>query len=253
MEGEIKQEIQQQKIIPGVWAAYGHGWRQMWNYFLELLLITIVSFLLSIPTLGLYEEKIEQVIGNFIAIDLIFIQFQGPVAYILFALAFIILFDRPLEYGMSYGFLRSARGETLLVKDIFHVFKNYSNAVFGNLLVAVIVGVGFMLFIIPGIVFACKLSFVSYLIVDKKMDAVAAVKTSWRMTHGHAWKVFWMGILAFFIALLGLLLVGVGLILSIMWIRLAIASLYYAVAAGTEENIQSVPKTIPTSSTQEQL
>ncbi len=172
--------------------------------------------------------------------DLIFIEFQGPVAYILFALAFLILFERPLEYGMSYGFLRSARGESLQVKDIFHVFKNYSNAVFGNLLVAVIVGIGFMLLIIPGIVFACKLTFVSYLIVDKKMDAVTAVKTSWRMTHGHAWKIFWMGILAFFVALLGLILVGVGLILSIMWIRLAFASLYYAVAAGTEENIQSV-------------
>ena len=64
--------------------------------------------------------------------DLIFIEFQGPVAYILFALAFLILFERPLEYGMSYGFLRSAQGESLQVKDIFHVFKNYSNAVFSN-------------------------------------------------------------------------------------------------------------------------
>jgi hypothetical protein len=240
MEDEIKQERQQQKLIPGAGAAYGHGWRQMWKYFLELLLITIVSFLLSIPTLGLYEEKTERVIGDFVAIDLIFIEFQGPVAYIIFALAFLILFEWPLEYGMSYGFLRSARGESLQVKDIFHVFKNYSNAVFGNLLVAVIVGVGFMLLIIPGIVFACKLPFVSYLIVDKKMDAVTAVKTSWHMTHGHAWQVFLIGILAFFVALLGLILFGVGLILSIMWIRLAFASLYYAVSAGTEENIQSV-------------
>jgi hypothetical protein len=72
------------------------------------------------------------------------------------------------------------------------------------------------------------------------MDAVTAMKTSWRMTHGHAWKVFWMGILAFFVALLGLILVGVGFILSVMWIRLAFASLYYAVAVGTEEDIQSV-------------
>jgi uncharacterized membrane protein len=238
MKNEIVQEGQQQKLMPGVGAVYSHGWRQMWKYFLELLLITIVSFLLSIPSLGLYGEKIEQVMGDFIAIDLIFISFQGPIAYVLFALAFLILFEWPLEYGMSYGFLRSARGESLQVKNIFHVFKNYSNAVYGNLLVAVIVGVGFILLIIPGIVFACKLPFVSYLIVEKKMDAVTAVKTSWRMTHGHAWKVFWMAILAFFIVLLGLLLIGVGFILSVMWIRLAFASLYYAV--GTEETNQSV-------------
>jgi uncharacterized membrane protein len=229
MEDETKPEKSQLRIEPGVGAAYGHGWHQMWKYFLELLLITIVSFLLTIPTLGLYEDKIEQVVGEFVAIDLIFIEFQGPVAYVLFALAFLILFEWPLEYGMSYGFLRSARGDSLQVKDIFHVFKNYSNAVFGNLLVAFIVGVGFLLFVIPGIVFACKLPFVPYLIVDKKMDAVTAVKTSWNMTHGHAMKIFWLGILAFFIALLGLVLVGVGLIISIMWIRLAFASLYDAV------------------------
>jgi hypothetical protein len=39
-----------------------------------------------------------------------------------------------------------------------------------------------------------------------------------------------MGVLAFFVGLFGLILVGVGLILSIMWIRLSFASLYYAVA-----------------------
>jgi uncharacterized membrane protein len=229
MEEDTKLETQQGKPMPGVWTAYGHGWRQMWKYFLELLLITIVSFLLSIPTLGLYQEKVEHVIGDFISIDLIFIEFQGPIAYGLFALAFLILFEWPLEYGMSYGFLRSARGESLQVKDIFHVFKNYSNAVFGNLLVTFIVGVGFMFLIIPGIIFACKLPFVAYLVVDKKMDAVAAVKKSWQMTRGHAWKIFWMGFLAFFIALLGIFLIGVGLILAIMWIRLAFASLYYAI------------------------
>ncbi len=34
-------------IIPNVGACYGHGWRQMWKYILELLLISILSFLIS--------------------------------------------------------------------------------------------------------------------------------------------------------------------------------------------------------------
>jgi len=94
MEDEIKQERKQQKLIPGIGTAYGHGWRQMWMYFLELLLITIVSFLLTLPSIGLYNEEVEQVIEDFITIDLIFIEFQGPVAYILFALAF---FEAPTD------------------------------------------------------------------------------------------------------------------------------------------------------------
>ena len=33
----------------GVGSAYGNGWRQLWKYFLELFLIGIISFVISIP------------------------------------------------------------------------------------------------------------------------------------------------------------------------------------------------------------
>ena len=42
-----------------------------------------------------------------------------------------------------------------------------------------------ILFIVPGIIFGCKLAFVSYLVVEQKKEAIEAVKKSWRMTKGH--------------------------------------------------------------------
>ena len=45
-------------VCPRVFACYGHGWRQMWKYILELLLITIVSVLLSLPYAFLDEKKL---------------------------------------------------------------------------------------------------------------------------------------------------------------------------------------------------
>ncbi|GAI47977.1 unnamed protein product, partial [marine sediment metagenome] len=126
--------------------------------------------------------------------------------------------------------LKAARGDKLEIKNMFEAFHNYWNAVLANILVGVIVVIGFVLLIVPGIIFACKLVFTPYLVVDRKMEVIEAVKESWRMTSGHAWKVFGMGLLAILISIAGLICFAVGIIVSIMWIRVAFASLYHAVS-----------------------
>lgn len=204
---------------PQVFSSYGNGWRQLWKYFLELLLIGIIIFALSmaanifsIPNLGIAPRH-----GGMAAATNVLI------------LAYTVLFINPVQYGVNFAFLKAARGDKLEIKDMFDSFKNYWNAVLASLLVGVIVIIGFILVIVPGIVFACKLAFVPYLVVDKKMDVITAVKTSWRMvSHGRAWKVFLMGLLAIPIVIAGLICLGAGVIISIMWITNAFASLYHA-------------------------
>ena len=119
-----------------------------------------------------------------------------------------------------------------------------SNAVLANLLVGVIVIIGFALLIVPGIIFACKLAFTPYLVVDRKMAVIEAVKESWRMTGGHSWKVFLIGLLGIPVCIAGLICLGVGVIISIMWITLAFASLYHAVSQTGEASArEGVPAT----------
>jgi uncharacterized membrane protein len=113
---------------------------------------------------------------------------------------------------------------------MFAGFRNYWNAVLASLLVGAIIFIGFILLIIPGIIFACKLAFTPYLVVERNMDVIEAIKASWNMTRGHAWKVFFIGLLAIPIAIVGLCLLLIGIIPAIMWITLAFASLYHAVS-----------------------
>lgn len=207
---------------------YGYAWGKLWKYFLELLLVTIISFLVEFPTIGFTGENLDFFDKNFFSIDLFIISFQGVGAFILFSVVLYIFFILPLEYGLSYIHLLVARGSKFKVKDMFIVFDNYWNAVFANLLVHTIIGLGIVVLIIPGIVFACKLSFVSYLIVDKKMDAVEAVKQSWEMTNGYSWSIFFVGFLTMFVFILGALIFGVGAVIAIMWIRVTFASIYFA-------------------------
>jgi len=215
---------------PRVFASYRHAWKQLWKYFIELLLVSIVAILFSIPSIGLSVEEFGEFIGERFSLDLFLIRLQGPWGYVIFALAYILLIEWPIEYGAAFTFLLAARNENFEVKRMFEVFKNWGNAIFANILQAVIIGMGVVFLIVPGIIFGCKLAFVPYLIVDRRMDAVAAIKESWRLTRGHAWKIFGIGCLALVVALLGLLLFGIGLAVAIMWIRLASATLYWAVA-----------------------
>ena len=83
--------------------------------------------------------------------------------------------------------------------------------------------------IVPGIYFACRLAFVPYLVIDEKMEAMEALKASWAMTKGHGWTVFFMGLLAFFIVIAGLLVLIFGVLISAMWISAAFAILYHSV------------------------
>ena len=144
----------------------------------------------------------------------------------------------PIGFGMAFAYLRAARDEPVKVKDMFEGFRNYWNVVLASLLVGVIVVIGFVFLIVPGIIFACKLAFTPYLVVDRKMALIEAIQESWRMTGGHAWNIFLIGLLAIPICIAGLICFGVGIILAIMWVTLAFASLYHAVSSSSKASPQ---------------
>lgn len=208
-------------LVPGVGSSYGNGWRQLWKYFLELFLIAIIGFVIGIPGgMGGWSKGAAAPFPGFLVA------------------AYTILLVWPVNYGVSFSYLKAARGDKLEIKNMFEAFQSYWNAVLAALLVTVIVIFGFILLIVPGIIFACKLAFTPYLVVDRKMEVIEAVKRSWNMTNGHAGKVFLIGLLAVPICIAGLICLGVGIILSIMWIKMAFASLYYAVSLSSEASTQ---------------
>ena len=225
---EDKGNVVQNSVVlaPGVGSSYGNGWGKLWKYFLELFLIFIIYAIVSSPSWSL-EQTADGVNAGDVFLSIIF-------------LAYGLLLIGPIGYGVAFAYLKAARGDKLEIKDMFEAFKNYWNAVLANVLVGAIVVVGLVLLIIPGIIFACKLAFTPYLVVDRKMEVTEAVRESWRMTDGHAWTVFLIGLLAIPIAIAGAICFGVGIIVAFMWISLALASLYHAVSLTGEATRQGV-------------
>lgn len=200
---------------PTVSGVFGHGWEILKRSFPELLLVLFIQILLSAP-MGLTSMFFNM-------------QYVGSFTSGLFNLIYGVLVLMPVSYGCSWVYLKAARGESFKVQDIFFAYQSFGNIFLANVLVFLIVGAGFVLLIVPGIIFACKLSFVPYLVMDEKMEATEAVKKSWNMTKGHAGTIFLMGIVSFFIGLGGLICFIVGIIPASIWISLAFASIYMVV------------------------
>jgi len=154
--------------------------------------------------------------------------FMIPVA--LMAMAYGIFIAGPIGMSTSWVFLKAVRREKIEIKDMFAVFeRNYWNAVIAGLVMTIIIVIGIFMLIVPGIIIACRLAFVPYLVIDRKMEAMEALKASWVMTKGHGWTIFLMGFLAFFIIIAGLIVLIFGVIISAMWISAAFAVLYHSV------------------------
>jgi hypothetical protein len=109
--------------------------------------------------------------------------------------------------------------------DLYHT-KNLINFILASLIRGVITLIGFVLLIIPGIIFSIRLQYVTYLIIDKNLPPVDAVKESWDMTRGNAWNLFFLGILLFLINVLGAIILLVGLFVTVPLTMIATTFVY---------------------------
>ena len=165
------------------------------------------------------------------------ILFLGLVALgaSLLSLAYSFLVINPVSYGFQYTCLLAARGERPEIGDVFAGFKSYANVLVSSILLFLIVFVGFVLLVLPGIIFACKLAFVPLLVVDRKMSPIEAIKESWRMTDGgYAWTVLGLAIVSFFIMIAGLFCLIVGVLFALIWVQTAYSSLYHALSVSQD-------------------
>lgn len=206
----------QSKLKANAGSAYSSGWDIMWKNFIALFVVFIIYSILSGPV-GALNWKMDEISWYLIPI-------------VIFGIGFGVFVSGPIGYSANWVFLKAVRGESFEVKDLFTVFqRNYWNAVLGNIIVVVIVGIGIAMLIIPGIIFACRLAFVPYLIVDREMEVTAALSKSWEMTKGYGWDIFFMGIIAIPVGILGLLAFIFGVIISAIWIKTSFAAMYQAV------------------------
>ena len=160
---------------------------------------------------------------------------------LLIAMLYAFLVAPVFKYGGDIIFVQAVRK---IKPDFEYLIKgfmeNYLHIVLANLLVFALIILGLFALIIPGIIIGCRLAFVSYIVMDKKLDPIEAVELSWKLTKGHGWQIFFMGFVSFFIVIFGLILMIVGIFPAIMWICSSFAALYESVLREKEKPVEAV-------------
>lgn len=113
---------------------------------------------------------------------------------------------------------------TSSIRTVVHYFL-------AQLLVGIIVVLGFILLIVPGIIASLALFLTSYYVIDRKMGPVNAIKASMAATKGYRWKILQFSLLCGLVNILGLLVFVVGLLVSIPVTLIAMVAVYRKLSA----------------------
>lgn len=197
--------------------AINFGWNTVKSnlgFFIGLLIIVLLISIVSVVNELLIRENI-------------------PILYIIISIASSVL---QVVVGMALIkiALRFCDNEKGKFADLFSCLPLFFNYLFGSILFVLIVFVGMILLIIPGIIWSIKFQFFSYLIIDKGLGPIEALKMSSAITKDAKWDLFLFFLLILAINLLGALALLVGLFVTIPITMVAIAFVYRKLLAHAE-------------------
>jgi uncharacterized membrane protein len=185
------------------------GWEKMKKHFWFFAGLLIITWLVQVVPTG---------IANIFKHRVLFL-------YILLVIAAWVI-----QFIVKMGVIRITldiidKGEASL-NTLFSRTELLGKFILGAVLYGLIVLAGLILLVVPGIVWAIKYQFFGYLIVDKNLGPLEAIKKSGEITSGNKSNLFLLGILFFLINLAGAICLLVGLFATIPTTMVAMAYVY---------------------------
>lgn len=116
-------------------------------------------------------------------------------------------------------------------KDLYSNYNLFLPFFLTSLMFGLAVVIGLILLIVPGIYLAVRYQFVSFVIVDKKLGYMKALRAAGELTKGRWMKIFMFDLALIGLNILGLLAIGIGLLLTIPTSFFAALYLYKRLAS----------------------
>lgn len=189
-------------------ATVRYGWetfkKRAWFFILVTLLIGILNGVSSGVTSAFGNQGIAVGIGDIVNFLIGTLISMGTVALFLKA---------------------NDATDTVRAIDLWHPqpFLRFLGA---RILVGLAVIIGIILLIVPGVIFGLMFMFTPYLVIDKGMSPIEAMKESKRITSGYKWKLLGLCAVLGLINVLGFICLIVGLLVSVPVTSIAIAHAY---------------------------
>lgn len=121
----------------------------------------------------------------------------------------------PFYAGYSIAVFRLSSGKPFEFGDFFKGFNYFLPLFLAGLAGGLLVSLGLVLLIIPGIYLAVAYMFTTFLIIDYRMEFWQAMETSRQIISRHWFAFFGFGIALFAVNMLGAIALGIGLLVTI--------------------------------------
>lgn len=183
---------------------------------------------------SLMRKAKQQLQGNWleaVLATLIFIVIMGAAST--FPIVTLVV-EGPLAFG--YILFLACLADTRVSKFdlLFKGFDRFVETLVAGLLVSVIVAIGAVLLIVPGIIASCGLSMTFYIMADDpNISGIDAIKKSWEMMKGHKAELFCFLFRFFGWFLLCIITLGIGFLWLYPYISVSLLNYYRRLRYGT--------------------
>ena len=149
-------------------------------------------------------------------------------------------FTLPIMIGIFMLGIKQARDESIEIPSILNYFSMLAPILLAYIAMTILMVLGFILLVLPGIYLAVSYSFTYALIVDKGLGVWEAMELSRKTITKQWFKFFGLGLLAGLFIFVSILPMGIGLIWSIPTVYIAYGLLYHHLF-DEEEYTQDLP------------
>ncbi|WP_428356127.1 hypothetical protein [Methyloprofundus sp.] len=185
---------------------FGEAWQRT-SGFKAPVLIAVILIFMALTVIGF---SIILLMGLFNIIDPALASILSGVFNFFISMAFYPLFAGVLMMG-----LHRSINVAVDYKMAFAYFGYSLPIIIATFFSSLLVMLGFMLLVIPGIYLSIAYVFSLQLIIEKDMDFWQAMEASRKAVHQHWFKIFFIYLLIGIIYLISLIPIGLGLIWSV--------------------------------------
>lgn len=197
-----------------------HGWQTFKSsplIFLGVSLLILVANILVSGLQFIIEFAGGQVAGNSMVASTITVLISTVIGI---GLSFAISLCQTVFYLRAHESTKDIALTSVWRPEVFWKFVGTS------MILGIILLVGFLLLIVPGIILSIIFGFALYAVVEERLTPMEALKASARLTKGHRWQIFGLMAAIVGINILGLIALIVGLLVTIPVSTLAMVHAY---------------------------
>ena len=206
-----KKKIEMSKALKKGWEVVKANWK-------EIVLFTLVAMIVrSVP--GAVANWVDRI---------------GILAFLLRAIGWVV--GLWVEMRLIQAALSWHKGSMVKVSflwdDMEKDKQQFIQFMIASVVFGILVMIGMVLLVVPGVILALMMGMYAFLVVEKNMKGIDALKASKELTKGARWQLLGFGLLLLLLNMLGAVALLVGLLVTMPMSMVAGVEVYKQLSKG---------------------